>query len=206
MGLVSRAGMTDLLAYGRLFVTNSHASSVENVAMTMASNSADDTTTVSFPIARMTTLLLPELVRRVPGVGTDANINIVLVAESDLLLTCCNISMKVKRATWLIVGLRTHDAPNYIDGTDQQNHAPVLTDNWRSKGISPLSLSGRPPSLSARNLPSYLDRGSVRDSLSLGTGEGCHSGLAWPGSKSYKGSRFGGCHGHPILRRGAFSS
>jgi hypothetical protein len=93
------AEMTDLPAYGRLFVTNSHTSSVENVAVIMASNSADDTTTVSFPIPPMTPLLLPVLVRRVPGAGTDANINVILVAEFDLLLTCCNISMKVKRAT-----------------------------------------------------------------------------------------------------------
>jgi hypothetical protein len=78
--------MTDLPVYGRLFVTNSHASSVENVAMTMASNSADDTTTVSFPIAPMTTLVLSVVVRRVPGAGADTDINMVLVAKFDFVV------------------------------------------------------------------------------------------------------------------------
>jgi hypothetical protein len=34
----------------------------------------------------MTTLLLPVVVRRVPGAGADADINVVLVAELDFVV------------------------------------------------------------------------------------------------------------------------
>jgi len=63
--------------YGRLLVTNSHASSVETVAVIMASNNTDDTTTVNFPIAPLTTPI-----RRVLGPGTGVNISVVQLLES----------------------------------------------------------------------------------------------------------------------------
>jgi hypothetical protein len=74
------AGSTEFPVYGRLLVTNNHASSVESVAAIMASNNTDDTTTVSFSIAPMTTLLLPLVVLRVLSPGTGANINMALIA------------------------------------------------------------------------------------------------------------------------------
>jgi hypothetical protein len=75
---VCAAGTTELPVYGRLLV--SHASSVESVAVIIASNNTDDTITVSFPIVPMTTLLLPVVIRRVLSTGIGANINIVLIA------------------------------------------------------------------------------------------------------------------------------
>ena len=80
---------------------------------------------------------------------------------------------------------------NAIDQTPDQRQSqdqpaelpkPEVLSVRRSSGIDrkadPIALRS-----CAENLPSYLDRGCVRDSLSLGTGEECHSGSEPPGSK-----------------------
>jgi hypothetical protein len=75
--------------------------------------------------------------------------------------------------------LKSGDRSGY-SAADQQNHFPIPTDNWgRSKGIGPRRRV--PLAVAARNLPSYLDRGCVRGTLSLG--EGCHSGSEAAGPK-----------------------
>jgi hypothetical protein len=69
---------TELPAYGRLIVTNSHASNTETITVIMASNNVDDTTTVAFAIAPVSTIELPIVVRRVISTGTGGNITAVL--------------------------------------------------------------------------------------------------------------------------------
>jgi hypothetical protein len=70
---------TELPVYGRLIVTNSHATSTENIFLIMASNNQDDSTVVAFPIAPLTPLVLPVVVRRVMATGTGGNVSAILL-------------------------------------------------------------------------------------------------------------------------------
>jgi hypothetical protein len=58
-----------------LLVTNSHATATENVSVIVANNNDGDTTVVAFPIAPLTTVVLPIVMRRVMATnsptGTD---------------------------------------------------------------------------------------------------------------------------------------
>ncbi len=76
---ITPSDSTELGEYGRLLVTNSHATNTENVVVIMASNNIDDTTTVTIPIAPLTTIHLPIVVRRVMATGTGAQISAVLL-------------------------------------------------------------------------------------------------------------------------------
>lgn len=70
---------TELPFYGRLIVTNSHATSTENISVIRASNNQDNSTVVA-PIAPASTVVLPIVVRRVMATGTGGNISVVLLA------------------------------------------------------------------------------------------------------------------------------
>jgi hypothetical protein len=76
---ISPSDSTELPFYGRLLVTNSHATNTENITVIMAGNNQDDTITVALPIAPLTTILLPIVVRRVMATGTGADIKAVLL-------------------------------------------------------------------------------------------------------------------------------
>jgi hypothetical protein len=77
---VTPSDSTELPIYGRLIVTNSHATSTENIVVIMASNNVYDTTRVTIPVAPMTTNELPIVVRRVFATGTGVDIKAVLIA------------------------------------------------------------------------------------------------------------------------------
>src|SRR6476619_2725696 len=76
---VTPSDSTEPPVYGRLIVTNSHATSTENISVIMASNNVDDTTVVLIPIAPMTTIVLPIVARRVMAMGTGGNVSAVMM-------------------------------------------------------------------------------------------------------------------------------
>ena len=77
---VTPSNSAELVVYGRLIVTNAHATAAETITVIMAENNVDDTTTVAFNIAPQTTLYLPVVVRRVMATGTGADITATLIA------------------------------------------------------------------------------------------------------------------------------
>jgi hypothetical protein len=97
---VTPSDTQDLQIYGKLLITNASGSSTENVTVIMASNSTDDTTSVSFPIAPATTLLLPIVVRRVLSTGTGPDIKVVLIARIRFSRTCFRALIKVNEPIW----------------------------------------------------------------------------------------------------------
>ncbi len=70
---ITPSDSTELGEYGRILITNSHATATQNIVV------IDDTTTVMIPIAPLTTIYLPIVVRRVMASGTGANISAVLL-------------------------------------------------------------------------------------------------------------------------------
>ncbi len=70
---------TELAIYGPLWVSNSHATATQNINVVLASNVSDDVTAISFPIAPLTSVLLPVVARRVLS-SSGGNISAVVLA------------------------------------------------------------------------------------------------------------------------------
>jgi hypothetical protein len=73
---VTQSDSADLRVYGKLLVTNSHATNVETVTVIMASDNQDDSTTV----APLTTIVLPIVVRWMMATGTGGKVSAVMMA------------------------------------------------------------------------------------------------------------------------------
>ena len=70
---------TELASYGTLWVSNSHSTATQNLVAVLASNTADDSTSVSIPVAPMWSGLIPVVVRRVLS-SSGANISAVVLS------------------------------------------------------------------------------------------------------------------------------
>jgi hypothetical protein len=70
---------TELATYGSLWVSNSHATGTQNIVLVLASNTADDTTSVSIPVAPMWSGEIRVVARRVLS-SSGANISAVALS------------------------------------------------------------------------------------------------------------------------------
>ena len=68
---------TELASYGTLWVSNSHATATQNIAVVLASNASDDTTATLIPIAPLWSGIVPVVARRVLS-SSGANISAVV--------------------------------------------------------------------------------------------------------------------------------